>query len=129
VWLFGREATRDTTVGRWRLEKGEQVLVAPWLMHHDARWFPDPRVFRPERWTPAFEEALPRHVYLPFGGGLRTCAGIHFALMEGAVVLATVCRAMKIERAGGQPGDDLELSPAITLRPRAGVRLRFARRQ
>jgi cytochrome P450 len=128
VWLFGREATRDAVVGRFRVEKGEQVLVTPWLMHHDARWFPDPRVFRPERWTEAFEEGLPRHVYLPFGGGQRTCAGLHFALMEGAVVLATICRAFAIERADGH-GGGLELSPAITLRPRAGVPLRFRARQ
>ena len=102
------------------------MLVAPWLMHHDARWFDEPRAFRPARWTPAWEEALPRHVYLPFGGGLRTCAGLHFALMEGAVVLATLCRAKLIERVDG---DDLPLSPAITLRPRDGVRLRFRARQ
>ncbi len=126
VWLFGREAQRDCVVGRWQIRKGEQVLVAPWLMHHDARWFDEPRAFRPARWTPAWEEALPRHVYLPFGGGLRTCAGLHFALMEGAVVLATLCRAMTIERVDG---DELALSPAITLRPRDGVRLRFRARQ
>jgi cytochrome P450 len=125
IWLFGREATRDTVVGRFRIALGEQVLVAPWLMHHDARWFPEPRAFRPERWTPAFEDGLPRHVYLPFGGGLRSCAGAHFALMEGAVVLATLCRARTIERA--EPGE-LALSPAITLRPRGAVRLRFRAR-
>jgi cytochrome P450 len=125
VWLFGREATRDTVVGRFQIEKGEQVLVATWLMHQDARWFPDPGAFRPERWTPAFEEALPRHVYLPFGGGLRTCAGLHFALMEGAVVLATLCRSFTVARVDAA---SLELSPAITLRPRAGVRLRFQAR-
>jgi cytochrome P450 len=122
VWLFGREATRDVVVGGWQLHEGEQVLVTPWLMHHDARWFADPRAFRPERWTPAFEEALPRHVYLPFGGGLRTCVGLHFALMEGAVILATLCRAKTVARADA---GELPLSPAITLRPRDGVRLRF----
>jgi cytochrome P450 len=125
VWLFGREAQRDVVAGAWKLAKGEQVLVTPWLMHHDARWFEDPRTFKPARWTPAFEDALPRHVYLPFGGGQRTCAGVHFALMEGAVILATLCRRATFTRV--DPGE-LELSPAITLRPKGGVRLRFARR-
>ena len=60
LWLFGREATRDTAVGRWRVEKGEQVLITPWLMHRDRRWFADPEAFRSERWTPAFEDGLPR---------------------------------------------------------------------
>lgn len=125
LWLFGREATRDTVVGGWQLRKGEQVLITPWLMHRDARWFDAPLAFRPERWTDAFEAGLPRNVYIPFGGGQRTCAGLHFALMEGAVILSAVCRRKTIARV--DPGD-LELSPAITLRPRAGVRLRFSSR-
>jgi cytochrome P450 len=125
LWLFGREATRDTVVGGWRILAGEQVLITPWLMHRDARWFEEPHQFRPSRWTPAWEDALPRHVYLPFGGGLRTCAGLHFALMEGAVVLAVACRRKTITRVDA---GDLDLSPAITLRPRAAVRLRFAAR-
>jgi cytochrome P450 len=126
IWLFGREAQRDCVVGAHRLRKGEQILVVPWLMHRDARWFTDPLAFRPSRWTRAWEEALPRHVYLPFGGGQRTCAGVHFALMEGAVILATLCRRVTVART--DPGE-LALNPAITLRPRDGVRLRFALRQ
>ena len=124
VWLFGREATRDAIVGGFAIERGEQVLVSPWLMHRDPRWFPQPEVFRPARWEEGLEKALPRHVYLPFGSGLRACAGMHFALMEGTVILATVCRAWRVEPTSADP---LPLSPAITLRPRDGVRLRFRR--
>jgi len=124
VWLFGREAVRDAVVGRWQVRAGDQVLVSPWLMHRDARRFERPAEFVPGRWEQGLEERLPRHAYLPFGSGPRVCAGLHFALMEGTVVLATLCRRWRFE-----PVDsgDLALSAAITLRPRDAVQLRFHR--
>jgi cytochrome P450 len=125
IWLFGREAQRDCQVGSYLIHKGEQVLVTPWLMHRDPRWFDRPEAFVPERWTEGFEDGLPRHVYLPFGGGQRVCAGVHFASMEGTIILALLAR-----RFGVEPVDagELPLSPAITLRPAGPVRLRFVRR-
>jgi pentalenene oxygenase len=27
-------------------------LISPYLLHHDARYFPDPETFDPDRWTP-----------------------------------------------------------------------------
>jgi cytochrome P450 len=125
IWLFGREARRDCVVGRWRIEQGEQVLVSPWLMHREARWFEQPETFSPARWEQGLEERLPRHAYLPFGSGPRVCAGLHFALMEGTVVLASLCRRWRL-----QPADqgELALNPAMTLRPRGPVRIRFQAR-
>jgi len=125
LWLFGREARQDFVAGRWQLRAGEQVLIAPWLMHRNPRWFADPEVFRPQRWEGDFEERLPRHAFLPFGSGPRVCAGLHFALMEGAVVVATLMRQWEVARADA---GELPLSAAITLRPAGPVRLRFALR-
>jgi cytochrome P450 len=125
VWLFGREAERDCVLGRWQIRRGEQVLVCPWLIHRDPRHYDGPEQFRPARWEEGLEERLPRHAYLPFGSGPRVCAGAHFALMEGTVVLATLCRAWRLAAAdAGAP----ELAPAITLRPRGAVRIKFSRR-
>jgi cytochrome P450 len=125
VWLFGREATRDCVVGGWQIRRGEQVLVAPWLMHHDPRWFPRPTEFSPGRWSEGLEQGLPRHVYLPFGGGQRICAGLHLATMEGAVILAMTARALEwTDEDQAEP----VLNAAITLRPKHPLRLRFRRR-
>jgi cytochrome P450 len=124
IWLFGREAQRDCVVGRWRIARGEQVLVSPWLMHRNPRWFEGPDAFTPERWEQGLEERLPRHAYLPFGSGPRVCAGLHFALMEGTVVLASLCRRWRVKSAAGE----LPLNPAITLRPKGEVRIQFRAR-
>lgn len=125
AWTIGREAAEPVEIAGWRLEKGDQVLTPQWLVHHDPRWFSDPRAFRPERWLDGLKDRLPRFAYFPFGGGARTCVGNHFALLEAQLALATIFQRVGVSRA---PGFELEVTPSITLRPVHGVRLRVERR-
>jgi cytochrome P450 len=121
--IFGREATRDFALGPYRVPRGATVLVSPWALHHDARFFPDPFAFRPQRWLDGSMQDLPKNAYLPFGGGARVCIGNHFALMEAILVLATAGRRHRFERVDDTP---VELQAAVTLRPKHDVRLRVA---
>jgi cytochrome P450 len=118
--FLGREAVVDCTVGDIPVKRGTNLFVSQWVLHRDARFFPDPLAFDPNRWTPAFEASLPRFAYFPFGGGPRFCIGQTFAAAEGALVLATLCQRFRF---APDPTFRLELHPGITLRPRAGVRL------
>ncbi len=63
-------------------------MFAPYTLHRRAKYFPDPEVFDPERFTPEREKRLPRPAYLPFGAGPRVCIGNHFSLMEGHILSA-----------------------------------------
>ena len=44
-WAIGREAVNDTWLGGQRIRKGTMVLLSPWLLHHDARFFDQPATF------------------------------------------------------------------------------------
>jgi cytochrome P450 len=68
---------------------------------------------------------LPRFAYFPFGGGPRICIGAQFALMEAALVLATIAQRWDLQAV---PGHLVELFPSITLRPKNGIRMMLARR-
>ena len=118
--FLGREATEDRTVAGIPVRKGTNLFMSQWVMHRDARYFPDPLKFDPSRWTPRFERSLPRFAYFPFGGGPRYCIGQTFATAEAALVLATVCARFTF---APDPSFTLGLNPGITLRPRAGVRV------
>lgn len=125
AWALGREATAPCTIGGFRITPGTQLWVAPWVVHRDARWFPRPLTFLPERWLDGLAKRLPRHAYFPFGGGPRICIGNAFATMEAVLVLVTLVRRWRTALVDERP---LPLVAAITLRPRDGIPLRLHRR-
>jgi cytochrome P450 len=106
-------------VSGFELPVGAQVVMSPWIVHRDPRWWVDPLRFAPERFL-APNEPVHRFSYFPFGGGPRVCIGNHFAMLEVVLVLATLLRHRGFTRV-----DDIapDLLPAVTLRPRNGLRL------
>jgi cytochrome P450 len=107
------------------IPRGSLVVVSPLVTQRDARWFPDPERFDPERWTPEAQAARPKFSYFPFGGGTRVCIGDQFAWTEGMLVLATLAQRWRAELAAGQR---VAMKPMITLRTRYGMRMIVRRR-
>jgi cytochrome P450 len=97
-----REVIQSLDLDGYQLPVGAIIIVAPYLLHRRADLFPDPERFDPDRWTPEFEQRLPRQAYLPFGAGPRQCIGNHFAMMEGQIVLATLARHLTFELVSDQ---------------------------
>jgi cytochrome P450 len=118
IYAFGRDAVRDTTIGGHRVPKGTSAMIAPWVIHRDARFYPAPQEFRPGRWTADFERGLPRFAYIPFGGGARMCIGRAFAMTEAVLALATLAQRYRLTLADGHP---IELWPTFSLRSRHGM--------
>ncbi len=118
--MISRQAARPIDLGGYRLPSGALVLISPYTMHRLPNYFPDPQRFDPDRWTPEFERALPRHAYMPFGGGPRICIGNQFALMEGQIILAALAQRVRFELS---PGPQIAPEAVITLRPKGGVRM------
>jgi cytochrome P450 len=123
AYVIGREAVADCDLGGWRCEAGTTIYFAPWVLHRDARHFPDPEKFRPERWMDGSTSKLAKYAYIPFGGGPRICIGERFAMMEGVLVLATLLSRVRLEMAGPDPVP----FPSITLRPEGGPLMRATR--
>jgi len=124
AWTMGRRVLADYQIGQYVVPAGSIVLMSPWVMHHDPRFFPDPFKFDPERWTAEAREARPKFSYFPFGGGPRVCIGEQFAWMEGALLIATIGQRWKMRLA---PGQRVEPKAMITLRPKYGMRMVLSR--
>jgi cytochrome P450 len=116
AWAIGREAIAPCTIGGYAIEPGTQMWAAQWVVHRDARWFPEPERFLPERWANDFAKTIPRHAYFPFGGGPRICIGNSFAMMEAVLILVTVARRFRLTST--RP---VTLAPSVTLRPKGGL--------
>lgn len=126
AYAAGRRVMQEYEIGGYTLPpKRTMLFVSPYLHHHDPRLFPDPERFDPDRWTPAFESGLHKFAYFPFGGGPRVCIGANFAWMEAVLVIATLAQRWRLHMV---PGQDITLSPRITLRPNPGIQMRLERR-
>jgi cytochrome P450 len=125
AWILGRRAIVDHELGGYRIPAGSIVLLSQWITHRDARYFPDPLRFDPQRFTAEAQAARPKFSYFPFGGGPRVCIGEGFAWMEGVLVLATIARRWRF-----LPVDGIPVTPAamITLRPKSGLPMRIEAR-
>jgi cytochrome P450 len=126
AWLIGRESTEPFEINGKTYAAGTTVLVSPWVLHRDPRYFDDPEVFRPERWLDGLAERLPRFAFMPFGGGPRICIGQRFAMIEAVLMTATLARRFSFE---GQRDRPPKPFPSITLRPEGGVWVKLGQRQ
>jgi cytochrome P450 len=119
AYVFGRRALRDTSVGDHPIPAGTTVLMSPWAMHRDRRFFEDPERFLPERWQNGFASKLPKFAYFPFSSGPRRCVGSAFATMEATIAIATILPRFRFSSAPAAATP----APSITLRPAGGMPL------
>src|SRR5205085_2946936 len=90
AWAIGRLALKDYEIGDYLIPAKSLVLLSPYVTHRDARFFPEPERFDPERWTVEARDARPQFSYFPFGGGPRRCIGKGFAWLEGLLLIASL---------------------------------------
>ena len=126
VWSMGRTVENNYQVGEYTIPAGSSILFSQYVMHHDSRYYEEPEKFNPDRWTAEFKTHLPRFSYFPFGGGIRGCIGEPFAWMEGTLLIATIAQKWKMRLV---PGQRIKLDPAITLRPKYGMKMKLIQRK
>jgi cytochrome P450 len=123
---LGREAINDCEIGGYRVPAGTQVFMFQWATQRDPRFYDEPLAFRPERWTEDFIERMPKYAYFPFGGGPRVCIGASFAMMEIILALATIGQKFRLELVPDHP---VSIFPAMSLRPRDGIKVQVHSRK
>jgi cytochrome P450 len=96
------------------------VFISLWNMHQNARWFPDPNRFGPDRFSPETKQARTAFSYVPFGGGGRGCQGKSIAELEGRLIVATLASKVRLRLADGHT---ILPDPLFTLRPNLPVHL------
>jgi cytochrome P450 len=127
AWLISRKAIEDVSIGDYRIQKGETVMMSSYIMQRSEKYFSHAKEFLPERFKNGKVEGVPEYAYFPFGGGPRVCIGNHFAIMEATLVLATVVQHYTIALAPNH--HKLETEPLITLRPKDGLRMIVKKRK
>ncbi|KAF5291534.1 hypothetical protein FQR65_LT01847 [Abscondita terminalis] len=68
------------------VEKGLSVVVPVYAIHHDPKYFPNPKKFDPERFSDENKHNIKPFSYMPFGIGPRNCIASRFAIMETKIL-------------------------------------------
>ena len=84
---IARLLTRPFALQGYNLPAGVTVAIDIHTLHRHPELYPDPEVFRPERFI---GRTYSPFEFMPFGGGARRCIGAAFALYEMKLVLATL---------------------------------------
>lgn len=95
-----REAPHDYVLGDTGIivPKGCLIGIPIYSMHHDPEYFPDPFIFRPERFIDDNVDSIRPYSYLPFGAGPRNCIGNRFAISVIKTALLHVVHSVEFYR-------------------------------
>jgi len=100
VHTVARRLTEPRSIGGYELPAGAVAAVPIVPVHRDPGAFPDPDVFRPERFLGEDLNKLP---YLPFGGGPRRCLGRWLARAEIGSVIPAILRRLDVKPLSREP--------------------------
>nr|XP_019557464.2 probable cytochrome P450 9f2 isoform X2 [Aedes albopictus]XP_029731421.1 probable cytochrome P450 9f2 isoform X2 [Aedes albopictus] len=110
------------------IEKGQIIWFPITALHHDAKYFPDPDRFDPERFNEQNRPKINPATYLPFGVGPRNCIGSRFALMEVKAIVYHLVKNFSLEQ-GAKSRVPLKLEKSmIAMIVEGGMWLKFTPR-
>ena len=120
--LNHRVTARDSALGDYHVPAGTEVLASIYHTHRMSELYPDPLVFRPDRWVGL--DPGP-YAFNPFSAGPRMCIGATFALFEIKIVLALLLQRFRFELV---PNQIINRQFTITMSPAPRVLMRIERR-
>ncbi|KAI9713564.1 MAG: hypothetical protein M1820_000946 [Bogoriella megaspora] len=90
---------KTVTYGNHVVPAGTAIYLSSPLIHENEDIFPEPHVFKPERWLGGSKDDQQRLLkYLtPFSKGTRACLGINLAWAECYLILGTVFRRFEFD--------------------------------
>lgn len=118
-----RKLREPLELGEYRLPAGMGLALATVLAHYNPQTFPEPDLFRPERFL---EQSFSPFQYMPFGGGHRRCIGAPFAMYEMAMVLGVFVRRYDFQLLDSRPVVPKRRS--VTMGPSSPVPVRIVQR-
>jgi cytochrome P450 len=96
----GRRLVRPMRFSSYEVPAGTMVVPATYLTHRHPDHYPEPERFQPERFLG--QKPNP-YAFYPFGGGVRRCLGMAFALYQMNVVIAQVLSSLSLRKQHRQP--------------------------
>jgi cytochrome P450 len=91
---IGRVFVAPMAIAGQSFEPGDVALFPVYCIHRNRRFWTDPDLFDPTRFSAEREKSIQRSQYMPFGSGARACVGSAFA-MANYFSVGTVTKAYR----------------------------------
>jgi len=119
-----RRVQSPITVAGYDIPEGAFLTPCITLAHRWPASWPEPDLFRPERFLGA---KVDPYAWFPFGGGIRRCLGMAFALYEMKIVVGVTLLAARLRLAGNSMPKIVRRT--VTLAPEGGTRVILTERR
>ncbi|XP_052548620.1 24-hydroxycholesterol 7-alpha-hydroxylase isoform X2 [Tympanuchus pallidicinctus] len=78
-----KKVIKPIRIQSFTIPAGDMLMLSPYWLHRNPKYFPDPEMFKPDRWKEAnLEKNAFLDGFVAFGGGKHQCPGRWFAIME-----------------------------------------------
>ncbi|MEO6022221.1 MAG: cytochrome P450, partial [Burkholderiales bacterium] len=104
-WGFPRHALEQVVIDGQNIPADSIVIPMIYHVQRDAKIWPNPLHFDPERFAPERANGIHLFAHFPFGGGQRKCTGANIAPTIAQLVLLTILARYDLESAPRFPGD------------------------
>jgi cytochrome P450/NADPH-cytochrome P450 reductase len=122
-----RRSLKDGLLGRYRIRKGDVVLVGTLAAHRDPGcWGDNADEFDPDQFAMDKVVARPRHAFIPFSIGKRQCMAQEVTFMMLRVVVFEIYRRYRLQLA---PGATVTKNTVVTTKPVSVPIVRVPREQ
>lgn len=95
VPMMVRENSKPEVFRGRDVKPGGQVVISPWHLQRNDRYWSNPDAFDPDRWQTEEGRKAAREAFIPFSTGPRVCTGAGFAMAEGVLLLAALSKAYR----------------------------------
>ena len=110
-----RRSLKNGTLGRYRIRKGDIILVGTLAAQRDPRyWGPDADRFDPDQFATEKVIDRPRHAFIPFSIGKRQCMAQEVTFMMLRVVLFEIYKHYRLRLA---PDTTVTKNTVVTTKP------------
>jgi cytochrome P450 len=124
VGMIARQAIKDTEIDGYYIPAGTRLMLAIYPMQRMEPWWHDPETFDPERFSPErAEDQSHKYAWVPFGGNVHKCIGMHFGGMEVKAIIHQLLLNYELSVAPGyEPPMDYGTGPFPVDGLRVGLR-------
>lgn len=119
--LLARKLKSEVTAGGYTFPKDVEVLISPFMIGRNPKYFDDPLVFNPDRFLGL---ELPPRGYIPFSVGARKCIGGKLAMTSLKISVAKIVLHYSLTLPDNIP--EMKAFAELILKPKNGIQLRLA---